>query len=159
MTNAAEVLIDGVEVKRLVLYADARGSVMELLRSDDSIFEKFGQVYVTSCKPGVAKAWHYHEKQAEYFSCVKGVLKLVLYDGREGSLTKGKAQEFLISLDNPLLVKIPPFVFHGFECATDGEVIAICIKTEPYNPKEPDKVRVPFNSPLIPYKWKSKTGG
>jgi dTDP-4-dehydrorhamnose 3,5-epimerase len=151
--------IEGVEVKKLLLHTDARGSLMELLRSDDNIFEKFGQVYMTTCKPGVAKAWHYHEKQSEYFSCVKGTLKLVLYDIRENSETKGELQEFMISLSSPLLVKIPPYVYHGFECATDEEVIALCIKTEPHNPENPDKVRIPFDSEKIPYKWNSKRGG
>lgn len=151
--------INGVEVKQLKLHKDDRGSVMELLRSDDRLFDKFGQVYMTTCKPGVAKAWHYHEKQSEYFSCAKGVLKLVIYDGRENSATKGELQEFMISLSSPLLVKIPPYVYHGFECASDEEVIAICIKTEHHDPNNPDKVRIPFDSAKIPYKWNSKKGG
>jgi dTDP-4-dehydrorhamnose 3,5-epimerase len=151
--------IHDVEVKKLILHKDERGSVMEILRCDDSIFEKFGQIYMTTCKPGVAKAWHYHEKQSEYFSCVKGVLKLVLYDSRENSPTKGQVQEFLISLSNPLLVKIPPYVYHGFECGADEETLAINIKTLPYDAKNPDKVRIPFDDPRIPYKWNAKRGG
>ncbi|MFH1182136.1 MAG: dTDP-4-dehydrorhamnose 3,5-epimerase family protein [Candidatus Woesearchaeota archaeon] len=151
--------IEGVEVKKLNLFKDNRGSVMEILRSDDAIFEKFGQVYITTCKPGIAKAWHYHIGQSESFTCVKGVLKLVLYDGRKNSKTYGSIQEFRISLENPILVKIPAFVLHGFECGTNEELIAISIKTEPYNPKNPDKVKVAFNDPSIPYKWESKEGG
>jgi dTDP-4-dehydrorhamnose 3,5-epimerase len=37
---------------------------MEILRRDDPIFQKFGQVYMTTNYPGVVKAWHYHKKQA-----------------------------------------------------------------------------------------------
>jgi dTDP-4-dehydrorhamnose 3,5-epimerase len=151
--------IDGVEIKELEAHRDSRGLVMEVLRCDDRIFEKFGQVYITTCKPGIAKAWHYHIGQAESFTCVKGVLKLVLYDGRKDSKTYGSVEEFRISLDNPILVKIPAYVMHGFECGTDEELIAISIKTEPYNPKTPDKIKLAFNDPSIPYKWDSKEGG
>lgn len=151
--------IEGVQVKEMVPHNDSRGSVMEILRADDTIFEKFGQMYVTTCKPGIAKAWHCHEKQSEYFTCVKGVLKLVLYDSRKSSKTYGQVSEFRISVDNPVLVKIPPYVYHGFECGTDEELMAICVKTEPYNSKNPDKIRLEFNDPSIPYNWEAKEGG
>jgi dTDP-4-dehydrorhamnose 3,5-epimerase len=151
--------MEGVEIKKLNLVKDSRGSVMEILRCDDSIFEKFGQVYITTCKPGIAKAWHCHEKQSEYFTCVKGVLKIVLYDSRKDSKTYRQVKEFRISLDNPILVRIPPYVYHGFECGTDEALVAVCVKTEPYNAKSPDKIRLDFDDPSIPYKWVSKEGG
>jgi dTDP-4-dehydrorhamnose 3,5-epimerase len=151
--------IKGVEIKKLVVHKDDRGEVFELLRSDDTMFEKFGQAYMSTCKPGIAKAWHFHEKQTEYFSCVKGTMKLVLYDERKSSPTKGIVQEIFLSPDKPLLVKVPSYIFHGFECATNEEIIAINFKTEPFNPEDPDKVRIPFDDARIPYKWASKKGG
>jgi dTDP-4-dehydrorhamnose 3,5-epimerase len=151
--------ISGVEIKKLQPHADERGIVIELLRSDDRMFEKFGQAYMSTCKPGIAKAWHYHVKQTEYFACVKGIMKLVLFDDRWNSLTKGVVQEIFLSPEKPLLVKVPAYVYHGFECSSDEEIIAINFKTEPFNPKAPDKIRIPFNDPKIPYKWNSKKGG
>ena len=41
-------MIDGVKVKKLKVVPDDRGRLMEILRSDDDIFQKFGQVYITS---------------------------------------------------------------------------------------------------------------
>ena len=35
-------MIEGVESKQLAKHADERGFLMEILRSDDSIFTKFG---------------------------------------------------------------------------------------------------------------------
>jgi dTDP-4-dehydrorhamnose 3,5-epimerase len=151
--------IRGVETKKLVWHEDFRGAVAEILRNDDAMFEKFGQVYVTTCNPGIAKAWHYHENHAEYFSCAKGVLKLVLYDAREDSPTRGVVQEFIISRKNPLIIKVPPYVYHGFECGSDEELIVVNVKTEPFNPAHPDKVRIPYNDSSIPYKWSAKMGG
>ena len=41
-------LIHGVQVKPLKVIPDERGRLMEVLRSDDPLFERFGQVYVTT---------------------------------------------------------------------------------------------------------------
>ena len=86
-------MIDGVQVKPLKPIPDERGRVMELLRSDDGIFRKFGQCYMTTAYPGVVKAWHYHKEQTDNFTIVSGTAKFVLYDRRDGSPTKGKIDE------------------------------------------------------------------
>jgi len=57
---------------------------MECLRSDDELFIKFGQLYMTTTLPGVVKGWHLHHVQYDNIVCVKGMIKLVLYDGRDG---------------------------------------------------------------------------
>ncbi len=81
--------IDGVWVKRLSVVPDERGRLMEILRSDDEGFRAFGQVYISTTYPGVVKAWHLHRVQDDNFCCVRGMVKLVLYDGRDGSPTIG----------------------------------------------------------------------
>ena len=83
-------MIDGVRTKKLSLIPDERGRLMEILRNDEDIFQQFGQVYLTTTYPGVVKAWHFHKIQDDFITCVKGMLKLVLYDGREDSKTKGE---------------------------------------------------------------------
>ena len=158
-------MIDGVKVKQLKVLPDDRGRLMEVLRSDEPFFEKFGQVYVTTCVPGVAKAWHFHKLQSDFFTCVKGKMRLVLYDSRDNSPTKGKINEFIISMsENPVLVKIPQLVYHGFECASDEEAIVINIPDRAYNrppfsAEQPDEHRLPFDSKDIPYKWNANKGG
>ena len=102
--------IYGVQTKPLKVIPDERGRLMEILRCDDALFRKFGQVYMTTVYPGVVKAWHYHKVQHDSFAVVRGMLKLVLFDSREGSPTRGQAQEFFIGVHNPLLVQIPPMV-------------------------------------------------
>jgi len=89
-------MIEGVRTKRLKVIPDERGFLMEMLRCDDEMFEKFGQVYLTVAYPGVVKGWHYHKKQTDIFIPVKGMFKLVLYDDREGSPTYGRINKFFI---------------------------------------------------------------
>jgi dTDP-4-dehydrorhamnose 3,5-epimerase len=151
-------MIDGVKVKKLRVIPDERGRLMEILRSDDELFEKFGQVYMTSAYPGVVKAWHYHKVQADNIAVVKGMMKLVLYDARNGSPTKGEVNEFFIGESNPLLVHVPKDVCHGFKCISKKESIAINCPTELYNYDEPDEYRIDPHDNDIPYDWARKDG-
>ena len=147
-------MIKGVEIKRLVIFKDERGRLMEILRSDDKIFKKFGQVYITTAYPGIVKAWHYHKKQDDYFSCIKGKIRLALYDAREKSSTFGKIDEFILSMDEPKLIRIPKQVYHGFKCISDEEAMVINIPTLPYNRKDPDEFRIDPYVNNIPYDWR-----
>ena len=96
-------MIQGVKVKELKVITDERGRLMEIMRADDTIFEKFGQTYMTTAFPGVVKAWHYHKKQDDNFTCVHGKMRLALYDARKDSPTYGEINDFIISPDKPKL--------------------------------------------------------
>lgn len=152
-------MIDGVRIKPLKRIPDERGRLMEILRNDDDMFTAFGQVYMTTTYPSVVKAWHYHRKQDDHIVCVKGMLKLVLYDGREESPTYGEVSEFFIGDYNPLLVKVPKMIYHGWKCISEDEAIVINIPTEPYDRKNPDEYRLdPHKNDVIPYTWERKDG-
>jgi len=146
-------MINGVKTKKLNPLCDERGRLMEMMRCDDDIFVKFGQVYMTTVYPGTVKAWHYHKNQIDSFVCVKGMIKLALYDSRAGSKTKGEVNEFFIGEHNPVLVQIPKNVYHGFKCISESEAIVINTPTEPYNRKKPDEFRLPAHTKKIPYDW------
>jgi len=146
-------LIQGVQVRSLKPIHDERGYLMEMLRSDWPEFERFGQGYITIAYPGIVKGWHYHKKQADHFVVVHGSAKVVCFDAREGSPTKGKVNEFFPGERNPMLIRIPPLVLHGFKCIGDEPVYVVNFPTELYNYKEPDEYRVPYNSKDVPYDW------
>ena len=148
-------MIDGVNVKNLKAIPDERGHLMEILRSDDDIFEKFGQVYITTAYPGVVKAWHYHKIQTDHFCVVHGMMKVVLYDGRKGSATEGQINEFFMGEKNPIVLKIPNGVYHGFKCIGEHEAICMNCPTEVYNYADPDEHRIPAHGKL-PYDWDQK---
>lgn len=148
----------GVKVQKLRLIPDERGWLMEMMRRDWEVFDKFGQAYVTACYPGVVKAWHYHKLQTDHFACVYGIAKLALYDGREDSPTRGMINEFYIGTLNPILVKIPSLVYHGFTAVGNEIAMIVNFPTELYNYEEPDEYRLPYDDPSIPYKWEVKMG-
>lgn len=146
-------MIEGVKIKELKLICDERGWLMEILRCDDEMFEKFGQVYLTTAYPEVVKAWHMHKKQTDNFTCIHGIMKVALYDARDNSPTYGEINEFFIGEKNPILISVPPLVYHGFKAIGKEIAYFLSIPTEPYNYKKPDEYRLPPNTDEIPYEW------
>lgn len=149
-------MIEGVEIKQLKVNVDERGSLTEILRADDSIFEKFAQVYVSLNYPGVIRAWHYHKKQNDFFAVVKGMVKVALYDAREDSPTKGEVNEFFLGERNSILLRIPIGVMHGYKTIGVEPSLLLNFPTEIYDRSQPDEYRVPWDSPEIPYDWSIK---
>ncbi len=150
-------MIQDIKIKPLKVIPDERGRLMEMLRCDDAGFQvKFGQIYMTTAYPGVTKAWHYHRKQFDHFVCVHGMIKLVLYDAREESTTRGEINEFFLGDHNPVLIEIPPMVYHGFKCVSSEEAIVVNTTTECYVYDHPDEYRMAAHSEDIPYDWSRK---
>jgi len=151
-------LIQGVNVKPLKIIADERGYLMEMMRSDDPFFQKFGQSYVSVAYPGVVKGWHFHKVQTDHFVIVKGMMKVVLYDQREGSPTKGLVNEFFMGEKNPILVTIPPGVVHGMKGIGTEPAMLVNVPTELYKYDKPDEYRIDPHKNDIPYDWDRKDG-
>jgi dTDP-4-dehydrorhamnose 3,5-epimerase len=151
-------MIEGVVVKQLRVIPDERGRLMEIMRRDDPFFTGFGQVYVTTGYPGVVKAWHYHKRQFDHFCVVKGMMKVVLYDSREESPTRGEVNEFFMGDHRPILLRIPPLVYHGFKAIGPEEALLVNVPTETYDYAAPDEHRVDPHKNNIPYSWERKDG-
>ena len=103
-------MIHGVEIKNLSTHTDERGFFREVIRVSDPIFpEGFGQWSHTMSYQGVAKAWHVHQKQVDWWYVAVGTIRAALYDTRPDSPTHGETQELLMGDGQPALVlKIPP---------------------------------------------------
>ena len=151
-------MIHGVETKELYPRADERGYLMEMLRSDDPIFEQFGQSYVALNYPGVIRAWHYHKDQTDLWVCVRGMIKVGLYDPRPDSPTKGQTDTIYLGEHSNLLLKIPPLVYHGYKTIGVEPSLLVNFPTKPYNREQPDEYRVPYDDPQIPFDWEIRMG-
>jgi len=147
-------MISGVLVLPLKRIPDERGMVMHMLRNDDAHFERFGEIYFSAVYPGAVKAWHLHTKMALNYAVVTGMIKLVLYDSREDSPTRGKIQELFVGEDNYVLVRIPKGVYNGFKGIGNKMAIVANCATIPHDPSEIIRVD-PFDND-IPYDWEIK---
>ena len=149
-------MIDGVRVTPLRQIPDERGKVMHMLRADDPHFEKFGEIYFSTVYGGVIKGWHLHERMTINYAVPVGAIKLVLFDDRAGSPTKGELQELFLGDANYALVTVPPKIWNGFKgIAQPYSVVANCA-TIPHDPTEIE--RLDPASPTIPYRWDVRHG-
>ena len=143
--------INGIKITPLKIISDHRGSVMHMLRNDSQVFEKFGEIYFSTVTKNGIKAWHLHKEATLNYVCVRGSVKLVLFDDRNLSSTKGKYQELILSPNNYFLVTIPPNIWNGFKNLDNEEsIIANCLNV-PHNEKE--MVRESHDSENFDYDW------
>ena len=108
-------MIDGVKIIKLKKIPDERGTIFHMLRKSDDHFIGFGEIYFSTIHPGAVKGWHRHNPATLNYAVIVGNIKLVLYDIRENSSTKGELMELFIGEDNYCLVQIPPLVWNGFK--------------------------------------------
>ena len=144
--------IAGVEIKHLVTHTDERGFFREVVRVNDDFFpEGFGQWSHSRMYQGVAKAWHVHKIQTDWWYVGSGRLKVALYDTRQDSPTHGLVQELFMGDDcEPIVLKIPPGVAHGCR-AISPEAHLFYITSHIYDGT--DEGRIPHDDPEIGYDW------
>ena len=145
-------MIEGVKIKPLKKIPDERGGIYHMLRSTDAEFEKFGEIYFSLVYPNVIKGWHIHTKMTLNYAVVQGMIKLVLFDTRENSATKGELMEIFTGEDNYVLVTIPPMIWNGFKgIGTKPALVANCTDI-PHDPEEIKRMD-PFEKEIISYNW------
>lgn len=149
-----ERAIQGVVIVPLRRIPDERGTIYHMLRRDDPHFIDFGEIYFTSIYRDVIKGWHRHSEMTLNYACIQGRIKLVLYDGRQGSPTFGVLQELFLGPDDYSLVVIPPGVWTGMKGMTEVALVANCA-THPHDPGRTE--RVDPEHPSIPYDWRLKS--
>ena len=143
--------IDGVAVIERRKIPDERGTILHGVRSDE-LLNDFGEVYFKKLYFGVVNGWHVHETLILNYLCVFGMIKLVLYDMRENSPTKGVVQELFVGEDNHCLVHIPPGIANGSKGISNPYAIMCNVASEAHNPSL-KYLRIDPNSREIPYDW------
>jgi len=146
--------MDGVRIVRLKKVVNARGHLMEVQREDDEHFIGFGQAYVTCTLAGVIKAWYRHRQQIDQIALIRGAATLVLFDDRPESSSTGQTLEHAFDDDSPVLVQIPPGVWHGFRADGPDPLYLLHLNSVAQNAADPDEDRLPPDSPTIPYTWR-----
>jgi dTDP-4-dehydrorhamnose 3,5-epimerase len=152
-------LIEGVSIREVPTHTDERGSVVEIydLRWN---WHPAPLVFAHSftIRPGFVKGWGLHETFEDRYFILLGDMELVLFDPRPDSSTYGKVSTLLMSESNRRLVNIPTFVWHAEHNIGSKDVVVIDLPTQPYNHADPDKYRLPIDTPLIPYSFGAARG-
>lgn len=144
--------IDGVTLIPLRQIEDARGAVLHMLRSDAADFTGFGECYFSETRPGAVKAWKLHRRQTQNLAVPAGRIRLVIYDDRAGSSTRGRLAELELGRpDRYVRVRIPPGLWYGFTAlGTVPALLANCADL----PHDPNECEVRDSATAdIPYVW------
>ncbi len=134
---------------------DERGSVLHMLRSDAPEFTRFGECYFSEILPNAVKAWKRHQTQTQNLAVPVGRLRMVIYDDRESSATRGQMQ--VLELGRPdayVRLRIPPGLWYGFSCISKTSALLVNCADLPHSVAE-SELR-PIDDPRIPYCWKQK---
>ena len=144
--------IHDIQIRPLKQICDERGKIMHMLRSDESHFTKFGEIYFSVVYEGKIKAWHLHKRMILNYAVPFGKILLTCFDDRKDSPTNGVIQEIPLGEDNYNLVTIPPGIWNGFKGLGEKfSIVANCASV----PHDPDEIvrKDPFCSD-VPYIWK-----
>jgi len=153
-------LVEGVVVRELVRQVDRRGSVMELFDPRWGWHdEPLASVGSYSIRPNVVKGWHLHRHHQDRITVLRGELELVLYDVRPGSATFGDICRVVLSGSSSRLVNVPENVWHAEHNIGPRDVVVINFPTAGYNHADPDKYRLPVDTPHIPFSFGNAVGG
>jgi dTDP-4-dehydrorhamnose 3,5-epimerase len=144
-------MIENVAIKELKIFKDNRGSVMHMAKRGDDAFKNLSEVYFSLINAGIVKGWKKHKKMTQHFAVPYGNIKIVLYDDREDSASKGEIQEIHIGQNHYALVKIPPMVWYSFKCI-DGNCALVANCADMIH--DPNEVIVAdIKCKDIPYDW------
>jgi len=147
-------LIDGVRCREVRNIVTANGITTELYRPDWGIVDGDVQQAIHVALRGRAvSAWHQHRSRWDFLFVVGGHLRVVLFDPREDSETHGQVDVFHLSPQRPMLVSIPPFVWHGVENLSTDVSAFVNFFDQPYDYDDPDEWRLAADAPEIPYRF------
>lgn len=153
-------LIDGVFFRNGIRHIDDRGSLTEMWDQRWDIEpEAVTFIYNVTVRPGRIKGWSIHEHQVDRLYFVQGVAKVVLYDDREGSPTRGLLNELYCGSEKPALVVIPKLVYHAVQNVGQDDVLFVNFPTAPYKHDNPDRFRLPPDTDKIPYDFSKFSTG
>ena len=149
-------LIDGVSVHEVLNVPKSNGYLTEVFRGDwlRGVNVTVDQVFQVVLDPGGISAWHAHEQTLDRLFAGRGMLRIVLYDAREDSPTRGLVNEFRFGTVRPALICVPPRVWHGIQNVSAEPSVVVNLVDRAYDYEDPDHWRLPADSPLIPFSFK-----
>ena len=155
--TAQGATIRDVRVRELKTHLDGRGDVIELWSEPwltDGILRP-SHVYQSATDVGVVKAWHLHEVHTDQFTCTRGKLQVVIVDTRAESPTFGHVNSFVLGVQRPRLIQIPPGLLHGWKALVPPEAIVVNFQTHVYDAA--DEFKFPWDCVLADV-WEPRNG-
>jgi dTDP-4-dehydrorhamnose 3,5-epimerase len=151
--DSLQQIIDGVVVQEVRSVLTDHGTLTELYRDHWDNIGEVRHVFQESLPPNALTAWHLHLKTTDRIFIAFGIAKIVLYDARENSPTKGVINVFRFGAARSALVLIPPLVWHGVQNIGSTDALVLNLTDKPYTYEDPDHWSLPANTDQIPYSF------
>lgn len=143
--------IDGVTLRALKTFADHRGKLLTMVREDTPGFTRFAEAYFSCINAGVTKGWKLHREMTQLISCPVGMVKVVLFDGREAAATRGQVMECELGAANYQLLRIPPGVWYAIRAVSPEQAMIANVTDMVHDNQEVREL--PLDTAEIPYRW------
>jgi dTDP-4-dehydrorhamnose 3,5-epimerase len=149
--RAGAVKIDGVKIHELGNVITRSGFMTEIFRTDWPVIGiSVRQINWVQLSPGAVTDWHAHAKQTDHLIGVGGNIKLALWDARDNSPTHGATEVIRMGAFRPVMVIVPPGVWHGLRNESGEPAGYINVIDELYVHADPDNWRLAPHAADIP---------
>lgn len=150
--------IEGVRFRPTRPVPHEDGTVAEIARTAwAEVDQPIVQVHLTTTMAGRMRAWGLHRFSTDRLFVVRGLVSIVVYDGRPDSPTHGTINEFRVSDRNPGLLIVPPHLYHGWKNLGTDEAFIVNMPSDLYAHEEPDALDLPYDHPrageIVPFRW------
>jgi dTDP-4-dehydrorhamnose 3,5-epimerase len=146
--------IEGVRIREVKNVTKNTGVLTEVFRADWALDEGVvQQVFQVALVPGGLSAWHAHQHSTDRLFVSQGLVKIVLFDARESSPSRGCVNELRFGSQRPALVVVPPGVWHGVQNIGAETGLLVNLVDRAYRYEDPDHWRLPPDTPKIPYSF------
>jgi len=149
----------GVTLRPLTTHVDDRGSLTELFDERWGYPHPLVSANTFTIRPGVVKGWGLHKLHQDRYVVLHGEMEIVMYDPRPDSPTCGEVSHVYLSGANRVIVNVPEFVWHADRNIGSTDVLVVNFPTRPYDYENPDKYRLPLDTPHIPHRFPEGTVG
>ena len=136
--------------KKLNIIKKDEGSIFPILKSTSDFFEGFGEVYISSIKSNVLRAWKRHKNSNQYFVVPIGEVKFVFLIENKNDY---HFKEVIIGEKNYSFIKIPNNVWYGFKNISNNTSFIVNVIDKPYSPEEAESLDID-KFPFKGYDWK-----
>jgi dTDP-4-dehydrorhamnose 3,5-epimerase-like enzyme len=115
-------------------YQDKRGMLKKIIKKSQlQESSEVGEVYLLYSNQNSIRGNHYHKKTYEYFTIISGRAKVALKD-----LSQGICEEFYMSADDNVVLKIPPYMVHAFKNEYINPLIILAVSSKEYSDSDTD---------------------
>jgi dTDP-4-dehydrorhamnose 3,5-epimerase len=148
--DEASINIKGVMVTPEKQINHPQGNIFHVIKKSSKGFAGFGEAYFSTVLRGETKVWKKHTSMTLNFVVPVGEIRIVVFDDRKESPTKGNFLDITLGPKNYRRLTIPPGLWVAFSGGGSGLNLLLNIADIEHDPDETERKE---NLSDIEYTW------